>query len=200
MNAVPSDMPAALVNAFDIDSRKRDVRRLTAALAEAEAGMHAAASFRSAVLGPHVLTGAISVSEATGSLMMAGQPLETSGTRRGPVPELLALALETRTADERIDAPTTSVPQDLPETVSGLQHGDLVEARFEQTPYGQFSVAGFALWAPAGQAFVVGGGWFVTQRHRRIHADRLIALTIVSPAGRHEYRIPEPIHRWPEPE
>ncbi|GAB3204530.1 hypothetical protein [Nocardia tengchongensis] len=200
MSAGAVDLPAALGAAFEIARGRRDVRRLTAALDAAKPGEQSVASFRSPMFGPHVFTGAMTQSEATDVLTIAGQPLETSGARRGPVPELLTLTTFEPLRDE--PATTTRPPylDDLQRAVDELTHGDLVEACFEQDPYGRFSVTGFAVRAPASNVFVVGGGWFITEPHQSVPAARLVDLTLLSSVRPDHFRIPEPIHRWPEPE
>ncbi|MFE3759480.1 hypothetical protein ACFXO9_34705 [Nocardia tengchongensis] len=198
MSTAPTNALASLVTAFDIVGSRRDVRCLTAVLHTIEPGARAAASFRSSLFGPHVFTGTVTRSEAIGALTIAGQSLESSGALRAPVPELLTLTTVDEDEDERTSV--TPYPGQVHDAIDELSHGDLVKACFEQHPYGSFSVTGFALRAPTSNVFVVGGGWFVTEPHQRVPADRLIDLTLLSPASQHDYPVPQPIHRWPEPD
>ncbi|MGW4535387.1 hypothetical protein ACWEOI_30990 [Nocardia sp. NPDC004340] len=200
MSTTPSAIPAPLVTAFDIAGGRRDVRGLTAVLHTIEPGIRATAAFRSPLFGPHVFTDTVARSEAIGTLTLGGQPLESSGALRAPVPELLTLTTVDGDEDEDEDEDTTatSYPDQVRDAIDELSQGDLVKACFEQHPYGHFSITGFVLRAPASNVFVVGGGWFVTEPHQRVPADRLIDLTLFSPAGRHDYPVPQPIHRWPE--
>ncbi|MFE6864496.1 hypothetical protein [Nocardia sp. NPDC057668] len=148
------------------------------------------AYFRNAVYGPFVITGTLTTL-AHGSLGIAGQAIETgTGTRR-PVPELFALTPVPDHAD------VEPIPSTTP--LSEVHHGDLVEAVFDQNPYGRFTLTGMALDAPAGGVLVLGSRFLTQPVATCSPAERLVAVTILEPAAEHGGAVPARIHRWPEP-
>ncbi|MGW4091709.1 hypothetical protein [Nocardia sp. NPDC004750] len=147
-------------------SRRRDVQGLTAALGDLKDGMHVSATFRSDEYGICLVEG-IAVLSVTGSFLVGGQPLDSGsrpGAPRKPVGSLRALTLGIAVRDT-----DDAAAVDGPLTNDVLAHGDLVRATYEQSPYGVFEVTGIAVWAPVGDVFVIGGGWFspVSQVSRR---------------------------------
>lgn len=171
-------------------SGRRNVLRLNGKLATIEPGTIATAAFRSELFGPHLVSGTIVTSRASGGYLLGGQPLDTSGQLRRPVPELFSLEL-------------SSGPQvgrgDTTRAVAGLNHGDIVTAVFDQVPYGLFTITGFAVAAPVAGVFAVGGGWYLTNRDGHFPAAaRLVDIEIVVEAVGHGMAIPAPIVRWPE--
>ncbi|MEU6583970.1 hypothetical protein [Nocardia sp. NPDC046763] len=179
-----------MANWRDLDiSRRRDIQGLVAALEDLKSGMHASATFKSDEYGIFLIEGT-AVSSVTGSYLVGGQPLD-SGTRPGaprkPVGALRALTLGITARD----TDNTAVV-DANDVVA---HGDLIRATFEQSPYGIFDVTGIAVWAPAGNVFVV-GGWFLTSEPGE-QALRLKALAVLARQGSHGLHVPSRLVAWP---
>ncbi|MFB7878851.1 hypothetical protein ACFC06_26715 [Nocardia sp. NPDC056064] len=88
-------------------------------------------------------------SSATGGMLIGGHALDTSSSTVNPVPELLDLSAGSA---DVLDAPT-----DVRAELARLRHGDPALGHFEQNSYGRFTVTGFAVEAPVGQMFLLGG-------------------------------------------
>ncbi|TLF80949.1 hypothetical protein [Nocardia cyriacigeorgica] len=170
-------------------SGRRNVLRLIEKLAAIEPGTVATAAFRSNMYGPHLVTGTIVTSGATGGYLLGGQPLDTSGQQRRPVAELFSLEVSSEPLPGRTGTSGSTVDP---------THGDIVTAVFDQAPYGLFTITGFAVATPAAGVFATGGGWFLTSRDRHTPAARLVDIEVVAEAGSHNVPIPAPIVRWPE--
>ncbi|RBO92488.1 hypothetical protein [Nocardia puris] len=170
--------------------RRRDLRGIKATLAGIVPGDTVAATFRSDLFGPFVLTGRVVESGSTGGLLVGGVHLDTGN--RNPVPELCRLAV----LDE---ASTETAAETVPQRVS-LRHGDVIRAAFVQAPYDAFEITGFAVQARAnGDVFAVGGGWFLTESGGMVRARRVLVVDVLCRAEFHRLPVPAPIDRWPEP-
>lgn len=79
-----------------------------------------------------------------------------------------------------------------PSKPDDIRHGDLVEAEFEQNPYGAFRIFGVATDSvPAGTTMV--GGWVITG-HGVVNF-RLLGIRLIATAGEHD--VPVPANRPP---
>ena len=173
--------------------RRRDVQGLISVLEELKSGMHVGATFKSDDYGIHRVDG-VAVLSGGGSFLVGGQPLDGGprpGAARKPVPSLRALSLGIAVRDEE----TVTVPEEEI-TNDSIAHGDLVRATFVQSPYGEFSITGVTVWAPVGNVFVVGGGWFVTRQSGQ-QATRLKQLVVLVRSGDHQQPVPPQLRSWP---
>ncbi|MFI6776072.1 hypothetical protein [Nocardia sp. NPDC050412] len=174
-------------------SRRRDVQGLVAALGDLKDGMHVSATFKFDEYGICLFEG-IAVLSVIGSFLVGGQPLDSGsrpGTPRKPVGALRALTLGITVRDT-----DNATVVDGSITNDAVAHGDLVRATFEQSPYGVFEVTGIAVWAPAGNVFVVGGGWFLTSKSGE-QAVRLKQLAVLARRGSHHLYVPSKLDAWP---
>jgi hypothetical protein len=178
--------------------RKRNLRQITATLAQLEPQDRIVATMRSDVYGPYVIRGRVVVSSATGSLLTGGQPLDTATATRKPVPELLDLVLDDTTPAPRAD-PCDECRGSLDASVSDLGHGDVIEADFVQAPYGLFTISGFVVHV-LGHGVLVAGGWFLTVPGRRDAATRLRSVRVVADADNHGLHPPARITDWSSPD
>lgn len=176
--------------------RRRDVQGLIAALEDLKSGMHVSATFKSDDYGVHRVEG-LAVPSVSGSFLVGGQPLDGGprpGKSRKPVSSLRVLSLGiTATDDEDVTVPGGAITND------SLTHGDLVRATFAQSPYGEFETTGVTVWAPVGNVFVVGGGWFLTNQSGD-QATRLKQLVALAHRGDHQQPVPPPLQSWPSPD
>ncbi|MFB8004778.1 hypothetical protein [Nocardia sp. NPDC056000] len=172
-------------------SRRRDVQGLAAALGDLKTGMHVSATFKSDEYGIYLIEGA-AVLSVNGSYLVGGQPLDSESRKPVSVLRTLTLGITVREADD-------SAVVVEPVTNDVVAHGDLVRATFEQSPYGIFEVTGVAVWAPVGNLFVVGGGWFLTGKSGE-QEPRLKGLEILAGRGSHHLHIPSKIDAWPNTE
>lgn len=92
-------------------------------------------------------------------------------------------------AQEREAGPIQRDP-DLGETVTALEHGTLVEAVFHVPVYGDFTIAGVAVWSEVGEGFLV-GSWILGGSGTA--APSLRRLAILAPAGDHGIAVPPKI-------
>ena len=81
----------------------------------------------------------------------------------------------------------------LAELPAAIAPGDVVRARFEQRPYGVFTVTGVVVASPRGSDLLV-GSWFVTVDS--ISAPRLVALEVLARAGAHDIPVPRAMTSW----
>ncbi len=169
-------------------ARSRNLRALTAILADLDGGELVEATFRSDLYGPFMIHGRVVRSRATDGLLVAGHFLDTTtaGTPK-PAPDLFALA-------PAADLPTQVTPTAC---IANIEHGDIVEARFEQQPYGQFVITGFAVHAPVAGDTLIVGGWYLSGREPGSAAPRLLEVQIVADTCSHQVRTPGRIDRWP---
>jgi hypothetical protein len=80
----------------------------------------------------------------------------------------------------------------LTATISEINKGDRVRARFNHPRYGQFTVEGTVVKGGAGldRNQLIVGGWYINLNERA--AKYLHELDIIAPAGKHEFAIPKP--------
>jgi hypothetical protein len=106
---------------------------------------------------------------------------------------------ETDPAGEHLETaltePAPKVRRDtkaLTATIAEINKGDRVSAGFNHPRYGQFTVEGTVVKGGAGldRNQLMVGGWYINLNERA--SKYLHELTIVAPAGQHEYVIPKP--------
>ena len=96
------------------------------------------------------------------------------------------------TPDDGAERPAGE-PVTLAELPGAVAPGDVVRARFEQRPYGVFSVTGVVVTSPRANDLLV-GSWFVTVDG--IAAPRLVALEVLGRAGAHDIPVPRAMTSW----
>lgn len=75
-----------------------------------------------------------------------------------------------------------------PSLAKTVKHGDLVEAEFEQSPYGSFRILGVATDSqPTGTTMV--GGWVICSHGTP--NPRLVEISLMEQAGEHPVPVPE---------
>lgn len=111
-----------------------------------------------------------------------------------PETELAGEPLETATA-ETSEKTAPKVRRDtkaLTATIAEINMGDRVSAGFNHPRYGMFTVEGTVVKGGAGldRNQLMVGGWYINLNERA--AKYLHELTIMAPAGQHEYAIQKP--------
>lgn len=119
---------------------------------------------------------------------------EPDATSSTPEPESAGESMETAAPETAVE-PAPKVRRDtkaLTATIAEINKGDRVSAGFNHPRYGQFTVMGTVLKGGAGldrnQLSI--GGWYLNLNDRA--AKYLQTLTIVAPAGQHDFTIPKP--------
>jgi hypothetical protein len=153
---------------------RRNVKLLTAMVAELCEGEPVAATVRSERYGMVVIEGLVVRSGSSKSLMVGGYGLEAAGR---PDADLLAL--------NKIDE--VGEVSGATQVVESLAHGDLVKATFEVVPYGRFTITGVAVETVDAQ-FVSVSNWFLRQRGSV--GVRLAALEVLATKGEHAVTVP----------
>jgi hypothetical protein len=102
--------------------------------------------------------------------------------------------LETATA-ETAEKTSPKVRRDtkaLTATIAEISKGDRVSAGFNHPRYGMFTIEGTVVKGGAGldRNQLMVGGWYINLNERA--AKYLHELTIIAPAGKHEFAIPKP--------
>jgi len=165
---------------------RRKVTELNLVLTELDAGNAARAVFTTKPYGIFAVSGPVAkTTPPSTSTYIAGIEV---GANDKVVKELALLGWDTteRTVPE-YDADA------LAATVARLEHGQVVEAIFEQEPYGPFTIVGVCVTSPVGNDKLV-GTWFLTTGEAP--SKRLMALTIVAETGEHTIPVPAAATRW----
>jgi hypothetical protein len=154
--------------------KRRDVSYLTEQISCLSDGDMIEAVFSNERYGVYSFEGSLRKSSTIGSLMLAGQWIESKGIPDRTIFKVLSL-------DH-----LSEVPSSVDTTM--LSHGDAVSAWIEDQYYGTFRVSGVALWSEVGQYFSV-GGWFIS--NGRQPSRKLRALAIQDRVGAHDLPVPE---------
>lgn len=152
---------------------KRDVKTMTADLAEVSDADRVLATFATERAGIFQVRGDVKES-LSGSHLVGGATLDQN---RKPVSELRALSV----GDASDDVPGDAV------TPMDLQHGDVVWARFTHGFYGDFDISGVAVGAEDGERLTV-GGWYL--RTNDGESEYVAELRRLSAADEHVVPIP----------
>ena len=178
---------------------KRNVKGLTASIAELKSGDLVKAVFSTPRYGVVSIEGRAHFSKTTNSFMIAGRALDAN-LKPDKSLQLLeivdpqaALAGDGVSAlsDEEVAALPSGDPADV---VPTLQHGDVVAARYFELAYGAFTVMGACVAAPGSSLML--GTWFVSRNG--VPASRLNHVDVVARATDGELRIPAAISSWGE--
>ena len=178
---------------------KRNVKGLTASIAELKSGDLVKAVFSTPRYGVVSIEGRAHFSKTTNSFMIAGRALDAN-LKPDKSLQLLeivdpqaALAGDGVSAlsDEEVAALPSGDPADV---VPTLQHGDVIAARYFELAYGAFTVMGACVAAPGSSLML--GTWFVSRNG--VPASRLNHVDVVARAADGELRIPAAISSWGE--
>jgi len=178
---------------------KRNVKGLTASIAELKSGDLVKAVFSTPRYGVVSIEGRAHFSKTTNSFMIAGRALDAN-LKPDKSLQLLeivdpqaALAGDGVSAlsDEEVAALPSGDPADV---VPTLQHGDVIAARYFELAYGAFTVMGACVAAPGSSLML--GTWFVSRNG--VPASRLNHVDVVARATDGELRIPAAISSWGE--
>jgi len=178
---------------------KRNVKGLTASIAELKSGDLVKAVFSTPRYGVVSIEGRAHFSKTTNSFMIAGRALDAN-LKPDKSLQLLeivdpqaALAGDGVSAlsDEEVAALPSGDPADV---VPTLQHGDVIAARYFELAYGAFTVMGACVSAPGSSLML--GTWFVSRNG--VPASRLNHVDVVARAADGELRIPAAISSWGE--
>jgi hypothetical protein len=176
---------------------KRNVKGLTASIAELKSGELVKAVFSTPRYGVVSIEGRAHFSKTTNSFMIAGRALDANlkpdkSLQLLEIIDPQAAAAEAGVAelsDDEIAALPSGDPADV---VPSLQHGDVIAARYFELAYGAFTVMGACVAAPGPSLML--GTWFVS-RHG-VPASRLNHVDVVARAADGALRIPAVISSW----
>lgn len=122
--------------------------------------------------GPYRLDGSLAPGLVQTELMLAG--VEIRSSKSAPGSSVRAI-------------PTVGVPDVNEIGVFDLEHGDLVTATFEQSPYGVFRITGYVT-ASEHDSLLLVGGWILTASHgiapRLLSVGLLDAVETIPPPGK----------------
>lgn len=170
-------------NALDLP-RKRDLESLRFTLGVSTEASSVRARLRTSRFGPLILTGRLLGSS---DLWLGGFFL---GSRTNPKRQLIDL--EILESDTDLEG-RTGVLQSPCAEATDLRHGQPVEVRFVQQPYGSFSLAGHLVRGPLSADLLL-GGWFVSHAHR--FASRVVSIEEIEIDSRGARNVPTPLTRW----
>jgi hypothetical protein len=176
---------------------KRNVKGLTASIAELKSGELVRAVFSTPRYGVVSIEGRAHFSKTTNSYMIAGRALDANlkpdkSLQLLEVIDPQAAAAEAGVAelsDDEVAALPSGDPADL---VPSLQHGDVIAARYFELAYGAFTVMGACVAAPGPSLML--GTWFVSREG--VPASRLNHVDVVARAADGALRIPAVISSW----
>ena len=176
---------------------KRNVKGLTATIAELKSGELVRAVFSTPRYGVVSIEGRAHFSKTTNSFMIAGRALDANLKPDKPLQLLEVIDPQAALADDGVaalsDEEVAALPSGDPaDVVPTLQHGDVIAARYFELAYGAFTVMGACVAAPGASLML--GTWFVSRDG--IPASRLNHVDVVARAADGELRIPSAISSW----
>ena len=176
---------------------KRNVKGLTASIAELTSGALVKAVFSTPRYGVVSIEGRAHFSKTTNSFMIAGRALDANLKPDKSLQLLEIIDPQAALADEGVaalsDEELAALPSGDPaDVVPTLQHGDVIAARYFELAYGAFTVMGACVAAPGPSLML--GTWFVSRNG--VAASRLNHVDVVARAADGELRIPAPISSW----
>lgn len=173
-------------------SRRREVKAMTALLAELKAGQHVRAVMTHERYGVFVVEGPAYWSNVVNNFMVGSLVVDSN---LKPDKSLLSIALieEPAQGEDTLDAPLGNDPSTLSESALGVEHGRVVRATFEQKPHGQFSVTGIAVESDDRTILSV-GTWLI--RHNGTANPRLVDLDVLTFAVDEGLAVPRRIVSW----
>ncbi|KQO07718.1 hypothetical protein ASF06_14230 [Agreia sp. Leaf244] len=178
---------------------KRNVKGLTASIAELKSGDLVKAVFSTPRYGVVSIEGRAHFSKTTNSFMIAGRALDANLKPDKALQLLEIVDPQAALADDGVaalsDEEVAALPSGDPaDVVPTLQHGDVVAARYFELAYGAFTVMGACVAAPGSSLML--GTWFVSRDG--VPASRLNHVDVVARAADGELRIPAAISSWGE--
>jgi hypothetical protein len=176
---------------------KRNVKGLTASLAELKSGELVRAVFSTPRYGVVSVEGRAHFSKTTNSYMLAGRALDANLKPDKSLQLLEVVDMQAAAAADGVaelsDDEVASLPSGDPaDVVPSLQHGDVIAARYFELAYGAFTVMGACVAAPGPSLML--GTWFVSRDG--VPASRLNHVDVVARAADGELRIPAAISSW----
>jgi hypothetical protein len=180
-------------------SGKRNVKGLTASIAELKSGDLVKAVFSTPRYGVVSIEGRAHFSKTTNSFMIAGRALDANLKPDKSLQLLEIVDPQAALADDGVaalsDEEVAALPSGDPaDVVPTLQHGDVIAARYFELAYGAFTVMGACVAAPGSSLML--GTWFVSRNG--VPASRLNHVDVVARAADGELRIPAAISSWGE--
>ena len=178
---------------------KRNVKGLTATIAELKSGELVRAVFSTPRYGVVSIEGRAHFSKTTNSFMIAGRALDANLKPDKSLQLLEIVDPQAALADDGVaalsDEEVAALPSGDPaDVVPTLQHGDVIAARYFELAYGAFTVMGACVAAPGSSLML--GTWFVSRNG--VPASRLNHVDVVARAADGELRIPAAISSWGE--
>ena len=178
---------------------KRNVKGLTASIAELKSGDLVKAVFSTPRYGVVSIEGRAHFSKTTNSFMIAGRALDANLKPDKSLQLLEIVDPQAALADDGVaalsDEEVAALPSGDPaDVVPTLQHGDVIAARYFELAYGAFTVMGACVAAPGSSLML--GTWFVSRNG--VPASRLNHVDVVARAADGELRIPASISSWGE--
>ena len=178
---------------------KRNVKGLTASIAELKSGDLVKAVFSTPRYGVVSIEGRAHFSKTTNSFMIAGRALDANLKPDKSLQLLEVIDPQAALADDGVaalsDEEVAALPSGDPaDVVPTLQHGDVIAARYFELAYGAFTVMGACVAAPGASLML--GTWFVSRDG--VPASRLNHVDVVARAADGELRIPAAISSWGE--
>lgn len=178
---------------------KRNVKGLTASIAELKSGDLVKAVFSTPRYGVVSIEGRAHFSKTTNSFMVAGRALDANLKPDKSLQLLEIVDPQAALADDGVaalsDEEVAALPSGDPaDVVPTLQHGDVIAARYFELAYGAFTVMGACVAAPGSSLML--GTWFVSRNG--VPASRLNHVDVVARAADGELRIPAAISSWGE--
>ena len=178
---------------------KRNVKGLTASIAELKSGDLVKAVFSTPRYGVVSIEGRAHFSTTTNSFMIAGRALDANLKPDKSLQLLEIVDPQAALADDGVaalsDEEVAALPSGDPaDVVPTLQHGDVIAARYFELAYGAFTVMGACVAAPGSSLML--GTWFVSRNG--VPASRLNHVDVVARAADGELRIPASISSWGE--
>lgn len=166
---------------------KRNVKALTAALADLEPDDAVVATLATDRYGVFAVRGKAMASQSMGGFALGSHPLDSN---KKPVKALQLL--RTYHSAERAEA-EAALPSEVPAVDAAVAHGALVRVTFAEPAYGVFDIAGVAVHSMVDDSVLV-GSWIVSTGG--VVASRVLAVEVLAPAGGHEVAVPREITSW----
>lgn len=166
---------------------KRNVKALTAFLAEMEPDDAIVATFATERYGVFAVRGQSKHSQSLGGYSLGSHPLDSNKK-----PQKTLQLLRTFHSAER-EAQAQELPSEPPAVDASVAHGALVRVTVSEPAYGVFDVAGVAVHSSVDDSVLV-GSWIVSTRG--VVAERVAAVEVLAPVGGHDLAVPREITSW----
>lgn len=165
---------------------KRNVKNLTAFLAEMEPGDAVVATFTTERYGVFAVRGLVTQSQSMAAFALGSHPLDANKKPQKALQLLRTYhSAERQAADEALDQ--------APSTFAQVSHGDLVRVTFAENAYGVFDISGVAVHSSVDDSILV-GSWIASTAGAV--APRVRSIELLEPAGEHALAVPREITSW----